>query len=292
MIGHKTIKNLQDLEDYDQEFEEKWKVLFLCEGGCGKKYLGASMNYERVLYASTLEDLEPNSSKCYSGSGPDWVEHKKTCNHKHTLTIKDTTRDLKKHQKKAIDLSYKLSSGNENVHVGDCEIFLNNKIESGVGNKKKNKDEDGICEHDVLNYVEDIPLEKVYVSETEINPDNKSPEDVTIDNNLNETMTRVLSKLKAREERLLRLRFGIGIGVRTSHTLSDIAESLGVIPERARQIEAKAFRRLKHPLLSGRLVHFMSENFQSERRTFLDEATRKRRAAGKVKRYGSSRRAA
>jgi len=256
MIGYKTIKTLQDLEDYDQEFEEGFKVLFLCEGGCGKKYLGASTKYERVLYASTLEDLEPNSSKCYSGSGPDWVEHKKTCNHKHTLRILDTEKDLKTHQKKAIDLSKKLSSGNENVHVGDCEIFLNNKIEAGVGNKKKNKEEDDICEHDALNYVEDIPLEKTYVSETEINPDNKSPEDILIRNDLKETTTRVLASLTPREERLLRLRFGIGTGVRTSHSLRDIGESYGIGANRTMQIEAKALRKLRHPSRSRKLAQF------------------------------------
>jgi len=256
MIGYKTINTLQDLENHDQEFEKGFKVLFLCEGGCGKKYLGASTRYERVLYASTLENLEPNSSKCYSGSGPDWIEHKRTCNHKHKLTILDTQSDLKTHQENAIEYSYHLSSGNENVHVGDCEIFLNSKIESGVPDRQINIDEFDMGEYDVLNYVEDIPLEKVYVSETEINSANKSPEDVTIDNNLNETITRVLGLLSPREERVLRLRYGIGAGVRTSHTLSDIAESLGVIPERTRQIEAKALRKLKHPLRARKLAQF------------------------------------
>ena len=257
MIGYKTINTLQDLENHDQEFEKGYKVLFLCEGDCGKKYLGASTRYEQVLYASTLENLEPNSSKCYSGSGPDWIEHKRTCNHKHKLTILDTQSDLKTHQENAIKYSYHLSSGNENVHVGDCEIFLNSKIESGVPDRQINIDEFDMGEYDVLNYVEDIPLEKVYVSETEINSANKSPEDVTIDNNLNETITRVFGSLSPREERVLRLRYGIGAGVRTSHTLSDIGESMNLTRTSIAIIEENAIKRLRHPSRSRKLSSFI-----------------------------------
>jgi hypothetical protein len=64
--------------------------------------------------------------------------------------------------------------------------------------------------------------------------------------------------------------------VRTSHTLSDIGESYGINPERTRQIEAKALRKLKHPLRSGKLAQFMSEKFQEERKAFLDKEYRKR----------------
>jgi RNA polymerase sigma factor (sigma-70 family) len=257
MIGYKTINTLQDLENHDQEFEKGYKVLFLCEGDCGKKYLGASTRYEQVLYASTLENLEPNSSKCYSGSGTDWIEHKRTCNHKHKLTILDTQSDLKTHQENAIEYSYHLSSGNENVHVGDCEIFLNSKIESGVPDRQINIDEFDMGEYDVLNYVEDIPLEKVYVSETEINSANKSPEDVTIDNNLNETITRVFGSLSPREERVLRLRYGVGAGVRTSHTLSDIGESMNLNKTTIAIIEENAIKRLRHPSRSRKLSSFI-----------------------------------
>ena len=280
MIGYKAIKTLNDIENHDQEFQEGYKVLFLCEGDCGKKYLGVSTRYEQVLYASTLENLEPNSSKCYSGSGPDWVEHKRTCNHKHKLTILDTQIDLNIHKKKCREYSYSLAS--EGKHVGNDETFLNERVEVGVQDRQINIDEFDIGEYDVLNYVEDIPLEKTYVSETEINPDNKSPEDILISNDLKETTTRVLASLSPREERLLRLRFGIGTGVRTSHTLSDIGESFGINPERTRQIEAKALRKLKHPLRGGKLAQFMSEKFQEERiselRTHLTEVTRKNKA--------------
>jgi len=275
MIGYKAIKTLNDIENHDQEFQEGYKVLFLVEGDCGMKYLGVSTRYEEVLYASNLDYLpKSNSSVCYAGSGPAWSKHRKKCNHKHKLTILDTQIDLNIHKKKCREYSYSLAS--EGKHVGNDETFLNERPETGVQDRQINKEEFDICEYDVLNYVEDIPLEKVYVSETEINSANKSPEDILIYNDLKETITRVLASIAPREERLLRLRFGIGTGVRTSHTLRDIGESCGINPERTRQIEAKALRKLKHPLRSGKLAQFMSEKFQEERKAFLDKEYRKR----------------
>ena len=256
MMSRKKIKTLQDIENYDKKFQEGYKVIFLVEGDCGKKYLGTSNRYEAVLYASNLEYLpKSNTRNCYAGSGPDWVEHRKTCNHKHKLTILDTQSDLETHKKNATEYSYSLSS--EGKHVGNDETFLNEKIESGVQDRQINIDEFDIGEYDVLNYVEDIPLEKVYVSKTEINPDNKSPEDVTIDNNLNEIITKVLHSLSPREERVLRLRFGIGTGVRTSHTLRDIGESMNLTDTGVAFIEAKALRKLRHPSRSRKLAQFM-----------------------------------
>ena len=74
------------------------------------------------------------------------------------------------------------------------------------------------------------------------------PIDAAIQSNLRETTTRVLASLTPREERVLRMRFGIGMN--TDHTLEEVGQQFSVTRERIRQIEAKALRKLKHP--SGR----------------------------------------
>ena len=77
------------------------------------------------------------------------------------------------------------------------------------------------------------------------------PIDAAIQSNLRETMARVLASLTPREERILRLRFGIGMT--TDHTLDEVGQTFSVTSERIRQIEAKALRKLKHPSRSRSL---------------------------------------
>ena len=81
------------------------------------------------------------------------------------------------------------------------------------------------------------------------------PLEAAIQANLRETTTRVLASLTAREERVLRMRFGIGMN--TDHTLEEVGQQFSVTRERIRQIEAKALRKLKHPSRSRRLRSFL-----------------------------------
>ncbi len=81
------------------------------------------------------------------------------------------------------------------------------------------------------------------------------PLDAAILGNLRETTTRVLATLTAREERVLRMRFGIGMN--TDHTLEEVGQQFSVTRERIRQIEAKALRKLKHPSRSRKLRSFL-----------------------------------
>ncbi len=82
------------------------------------------------------------------------------------------------------------------------------------------------------------------------------PLDAAIQANLRETTTRVLASLTAREERVLRMRFGIGMN--TDHTLEEVGQQFSVTRERIRQIEAKALRKLKHPSRSRKLRSFLN----------------------------------
>ena len=81
------------------------------------------------------------------------------------------------------------------------------------------------------------------------------PVDAAIQSNLRETTTRVLASLTPREERVLRMRFGIGMN--TNHTLEEVGQQFSVTRERIRQIEAKALRKLKHPSRSRKLRSFL-----------------------------------
>ena len=81
------------------------------------------------------------------------------------------------------------------------------------------------------------------------------PLDAAIQGNLRETTTRVLASLTPREERVLRMRFGIGMN--TDHTLEEVGQQFAVTRERIRQIEAKALRKLKHPSRSRKLRSFL-----------------------------------
>jgi RNA polymerase primary sigma factor len=82
------------------------------------------------------------------------------------------------------------------------------------------------------------------------------PIDAAIQSNLRETTTRVLASLTPREERVLRMRFGIGMN--TDHTLEEVGQQFLVTRERIRQIEAKALRKLKHPSRSSVLRSFLN----------------------------------
>ncbi|KPB01207.1 RNA polymerase sigma factor RpoD [Ahrensia marina] len=83
------------------------------------------------------------------------------------------------------------------------------------------------------------------------------PIDAAIQANLRETTTRVLASLTPREERVLRMRFGIGMN--TDHTLEEVGQQFSVTRERIRQIEAKALRKLKHPSRSRKLRSFLDQ---------------------------------
>ena len=83
------------------------------------------------------------------------------------------------------------------------------------------------------------------------------PLESAIQDNLRETTTRVLSSLTPREERVLRMRFGIGMN--TDHTLEEVGQQFSVTRERIRQIEAKALRKLKHPSRSRKLRSFLDQ---------------------------------
>ena len=83
------------------------------------------------------------------------------------------------------------------------------------------------------------------------------PIDAAIQANLRETTTRVLATLTPREERVLRMRFGIGMN--TDHTLEEVGQQFNVTRERIRQIEAKALRKLKHPSRSRKLRSFLGD---------------------------------
>jgi RNA polymerase primary sigma factor len=81
------------------------------------------------------------------------------------------------------------------------------------------------------------------------------PIDAAIQSNLREVTSRVLASLTPREERVVRMRFGIGIS--SDHTLEQVGKQFSVTRERIRQIEAKALRKLKHPDRAGLLRNFL-----------------------------------
>ena len=81
------------------------------------------------------------------------------------------------------------------------------------------------------------------------------PIDAAIQSNLRETTTRVLASLTPREERIVRMRFGLGMN--SDHTLEEVGQQFSVTRERIRQIEAKALRKLKHPSRSRELRSFL-----------------------------------
>ena len=84
------------------------------------------------------------------------------------------------------------------------------------------------------------------------------PIDAAINSNLRQTTTKILSSLTPREERVLRMRFGIGMN--SDHTLEEVGQQFSVTRERIRQIEAKALRKLKHPTRAKHLKSFLDKN--------------------------------
>ena len=82
------------------------------------------------------------------------------------------------------------------------------------------------------------------------------PIDAAIQSNLRETTTRVLASLTPREERIVRMRFGLGIN--SDHTLEEVGQQFALTRERIRQIEARALRKLKHPSRSSVLRSFLN----------------------------------
>lgn len=88
-----------------------------------------------------------------------------------------------------------------------------------------------------------------------------SPSEAAFHSNLRETTTRILSTLTPREERVLRMRFGIGVN--TDHTLEEVGQQFNVTRERIRQIEAKALRKLKHPVRSKQMMSFLNKGAQN-----------------------------
>jgi RNA polymerase primary sigma factor len=83
------------------------------------------------------------------------------------------------------------------------------------------------------------------------------PIDAAIQSNLRETTTRVLALLTPREERIIRMRFGLGVN--SDHTLQEVGQQFSLTRERIRQIEAKAIRKLKHPSRSTVLRSFLDK---------------------------------
>jgi RNA polymerase sigma factor (sigma-70 family) len=103
---------------------------------------------------------------------------------------------------------------------------------------------------DLLDVVETVSLDRGY----DLADEGKSPEEEAIISKLKNKVTHVLSSLKAREERILRMRFGIGV---KSHTLEEIGNVFNIKREPIRQIEAKALRKMRHPSRSRKLVSFL-----------------------------------
>ena len=104
---------------------------------------------------------------------------------------------------------------------------------------------------DDIEMVDTVPLEYAY----DIADEGKSPEEEAILSELKKTTTVALSSLTAREERVLRMRFGIGL--KKDHTLEEVGKTFGMIRERIRQIEAKALRKMRHPTRSEKLRSYL-----------------------------------
>ena len=103
---------------------------------------------------------------------------------------------------------------------------------------------------DLLDVIETVPLEYAY----DLADEGMSPEEEAILSELKSKVTLVLSSLTAREERVLRMRFGMGT---KEHTLEEVGKTYNVTGNRIRGIEAKALRKLKHPSCSRKLRSFL-----------------------------------
>jgi len=86
-----------------------------------------------------------------------------------------------------------------------------------------------------------------------------SPSEAAIQGNLKDCMASMLKRLTPREERIIKMRFGLDDG--SEHTLEEVGQTFAVTRERIRQIEAKALRKLRHPMCSGRFRIFLEGSY-------------------------------
>jgi len=107
-------------------------------------------------------------------------------------------------------------------------------------------------------YSNDVIFDTVELTEDIIDNSSKDPFDLAVQTKLKETTTKILSSLTPREERVLRMRFGIGMN--SDHTLQEVGQQLGVCRHRIAQIEAKALGKLKDPTRTKLLRSFLERN--------------------------------
>ena len=104
-------------------------------------------------------------------------------------------------------------------------------------------------------YSNDVIFDTVELTEDIIDNSSKDPFDRAVQSNLRQTTTKILSSLTPREERVIRMRFGIGMN--SDHTLQEVGQQFGVTGNRIREIEAKALRKLKDPTRTKLLKSFL-----------------------------------
>ena len=104
---------------------------------------------------------------------------------------------------------------------------------------------------------DDVIFDTDELTEDIIDNSSKDPFDLAVQTKLEETTTMILSSLTPREERVLRMRFGIGMN--SDHTLEEVSQQLGVCRDRIAQIQAKALRKLKHETRASALKGFLKE---------------------------------
>ena len=107
-------------------------------------------------------------------------------------------------------------------------------------------------------YSKDVIFDTVELTEDIIDNSSKDPFDLAVQTKLKETTTKILSSLTPREERVIRMRFGIGMN--SDHTLQEVGQQLGVCRHRIAQIEAKALGKLKDPTRTKLLRSFLERN--------------------------------
>ena len=196
----------------------------------GYKYLGVTINDPYL----------------YKGSGVEWTKHLKehgsSKNDIETIILfQDTlTRGMTsvKFQEKSKEMS-------RAYDVVNNENFANLVHETGVIGAIDSQYHDVYEKYEMVEFDDTIGSEQYEATQ------------YTFTNNLVETTSRVLLSLTEREERVIRMRFGIGPN--TDHTLEEVAEQLNVSRERLRQIEAKALRKMKHPSRSRKLRSFLDD---------------------------------
>jgi RNA polymerase sigma factor (sigma-70 family) len=134
------------------------------------------------------------------------------------------------------------SSGGEQVTGADVLVAIFAERESQAAYFLEQQ---GMSRYDAVNYISHGIVKGSGDAQTRRRHQRRSPIDAESQSNLRETTTRVSASLNPREERVLRMRFGVGMN--TDHTLEEVGQQLSVARERVRQIEAKALRKLKRP---------------------------------------------